>query len=589
MGVNTLNDRAAGQTILDTFFNDIHTALNGDFVGRNSSGVPTSGQNLGTTAFPWGTIRANTLILNGAAVDASQLTRELNVVLSGKTRASSNQPQFILPDGAALQFVVDGTPTSLVLDINGTEVTVSTDITKSSLTAAPSSNNTALVNDADAADQHDTRLWGEAEHRKALTIDNIGSEISALNGKLAAFQIDNGSATEYFLAYVDTSNNRLINCKRGFFYNSSLNPKNRIVFSDNDVITLLKLGWIFVEDNATTVDVSYTNPTWSFESPGSPVTGDYWYDLANKVWKRYDGASFIIINRTLVGVFCNTTTACVGARCTDVFAKYTEENTCSLDISTTEIVKGKKLYQRANVAGQLIQFHYSFPSWNITTDLAASTDMYDATEQASRMYYLYIKDTGETVISDIQPYFRHDLFGRYHPHNPWRCVGMAYNDGSNNLVNANGFTDQDENDIFVYGGGNGYGSSNTFVRRFETALRNKGAAWIYSDSATLGAKFTCFDPGISECLYSEQRAASTMDPGFGLNAPEPGGAAITAPYIVFGYGYITVGASSVIGGSKSFKIGDVLIAGDYNAAGGDTTAAAASVFVSIKKLTYDLK
>ena len=37
MGTGTLTDRASGQIILDTFFNDIHSVLNGDFVGRNST------------------------------------------------------------------------------------------------------------------------------------------------------------------------------------------------------------------------------------------------------------------------------------------------------------------------------------------------------------------------------------------------------------------------------------------------------------------------------------------------------------------------------------------------------------------------
>ena len=61
-------------TILDTFFNEIHAAMNGDFVGRNSSGVPASGQNLGTAAIPWGSIRTNALVIGGTAVDASQIT-----------------------------------------------------------------------------------------------------------------------------------------------------------------------------------------------------------------------------------------------------------------------------------------------------------------------------------------------------------------------------------------------------------------------------------------------------------------------------------------------------------------------------------
>lgn len=487
----------------------------------------------------------------------------MNVVLSGKKRASSNQPQFILPDGAALEFTIDGAPTSLVLDINGTEVTVSTDLLKTGLTAAPSSNNTALVDDTDAADQEDTRLWGEPEHRKFITIDNVGSEITALNGQIAAFMLDNGSSTEYFLARVNTTNNRLENCKRGFFYNSALNPKNRIFFSNNDTITLLKLGWIFVEDNATTVDVTYTNPHWGFESPSSPVTGDYWYDMANKVWKRYDGASFVIINRTLVGVFCNSTTACVGARSADFFAKYTGENSIKVDVATTEIIRGTKYGQRVNVAGQELKFYQSFPSWNITTDLASSSDMYDATEQASRMYYLYLKDTGEAVISDISPYYRQDFYAPYHPHNPWRCVGLAYNDGSNNLTAASGLevsTDEKPEVEIIMHTPNAFGAVATLNRLYSVVQQHKGAHVIGINDANQGTFFTVYVPGVygvdnisdsgsgNRYFYTTKNLAdTTVDPTY--DSPSVLG---------FYYGAVanTVGFQSSV--RHHFKIGDVI-------------------------------
>jgi hypothetical protein len=108
MGLGTLTNRAAGQTILDTFFNDIHSALNGDLVGRSSAGVATSGQNLGTNAVPWGSAYITSLILGGSAVDTSLLTAPKNRIVSGRTRSASNQPQFITPNGAAASFTLKG-------------------------------------------------------------------------------------------------------------------------------------------------------------------------------------------------------------------------------------------------------------------------------------------------------------------------------------------------------------------------------------------------------------------------------------------------------------------------------------------------
>lgn len=488
-------------------------------VGRNSSGVPTSGQNLGTVAIPWGTLRCNSAVIGGDSVDTALITAPPNRVVSGKTRTTSNQPAFITPNGAALSLIIDATPTVLTLDVNGADVSVSADITISSLTAAPAANNTCLVNDTDAADQHDTRLWGEPEHRKELTVDTMGSEISALVGKYAAFMIDNGSVTEYFLAYVK-STTALTQIKRGYFYDSSLNPKNRIVFSNNDTITLLKLGWIFVENNGTTADVTYTNPVWSFTSPGSPATGDYWYDLDNQVWKRYDGASFQIISRTLVGVFANSTTACVGARCVDFYAKYDAKNELALSKFSTEIVKGTKPNQKVNVAGRDMDFGNSLATWNITTDLATAADMYDATEQASRMYYLYLTDQGDTVISDISPYFRGDLCGEYHPHNPWRCVGLAFNDSGSDIqgVSAVAFP---ENDYIRLHTGNGLGAVDTGVRRFSTTLENKMASAVYTDTANEGAVIDIFWPSSFSFSYSDVSAAGSRAHGIALNESAP--------------------------------------------------------------------
>ena len=514
MGLGSTTDRSAGETILATFWNEIHAIINGDFVGRNTSGVPTASQNLGTAAYPWGTVRADTLVLAGAAVDASQITRTQNVVTSGKKRTTSNQPAFITPNGAALSFILYGATTNLVLDISGTAVTVNTDITKSSLTAAAAANHTALVNDTDAAGQADTRLWGEPEHRKVITIDTIGTNITALDGKYAAFKI----GAEYFTALVDTSNNRLIKCRRGYFYDASLNPLNRVVFSNNDTITLMKLGWIFVENNSTTVDVTYTVPHIDFEAPSGPATGDYWYDMSNNLWKRYDGATFQIINRTLVGQFVNNNTQCIAARCEPFFAKYTDENTLNLEVKSTEIVRASKHGARVNVAGTNLNFGKSLPDWNITTELAAAVDMYNAAEQASTVYYLYLKDTGATVISDISPYFMQEKFGQYHPHNPWRCVGRAYNDGSSDIVTASDLTVDALNQIFLQDS-DGVGATNTYIRIFSNQIQNYGTDIVYTTSAALGAALTCTNPGKYSIDYMDA-GTSAISFGISLNSTE---------------------------------------------------------------------
>lgn len=518
-------------------------------------------------ALPWGTIRADALILNGDVVDTSLVTAPPNRVVSGKTRSSSNQPQFIVPNGSALSLVIDGTPTNLVVNINGSAVTVNTDITRSSLTAAPSSQNTALVNDTDAADQYTTRIWGEPEaYKDTITIDTVGTNITALVGKYAAFMIDNGSETEYFLAFVESATT-LTKCKRGYFYDSSGNPKNRIVFSNNDTITLLKIGFLFVENDGLTTDVTYTVPAWSFEAPSSPATGDYWYDLGNNLWKRYDGASFQIINRTLIGIFASNTTACIAARCQDFYAGYTDLNALQLEKQSTEIVRAAHMNQKVNVAGNTFTFEESFPQWNITTDLASSSDMYSATEQASRGYYCYLKDDGNTVISDIHPYWRADLYGAYHPHNPWRCVGAFYNDSSSDIQSACGLIANGQN--LRIRTGNGLGSTATGIRRYSNADYLDSGFVGYEDSASDGTSLNFLLPGNFNLNLSDQ-SSSTSEIGFTKNVTSTEStqaiSSVDISRIIAITGMSTLKSSISV--THRFKIGDVLRPhADANAAG----------------------
>jgi len=67
--------------------------------------------------------------------------------------------------------------------------------------------------------------------------------------------------------------------------------------------------------------------------------------------------------------------------------------------------------------------------------------------------------------------------------------------------------------------GNGYGSTNTVIRRFTTIVVNTGAGITYADSATLGASFTCTEAGIYSFNYTDVfNAASNM--GLSINSAQ---------------------------------------------------------------------
>lgn len=69
-------------------------------------------------------------------------------------------------------------------------------------------------------------------------------------------------------------------------------------------------------------------------------------------------------------------------------------------------------------------------------------------------------------------------------------------------------------EVYVYSG-NGYGSTNTMIRRFSTVGKNQGTAITYADSATVGASFTINEDGLYSISYSEQYSVGDH---FGVSA-----------------------------------------------------------------------
>lgn len=436
MGLIQLVERGATK-ILPAFWNDIRSALIGDFVGRDVNGNPAAGKNLGTATYPWGAGYFNQAIIGGVAFDESVIEGSPYQIVSGKVRSGSNQPIFLRPAGSSLSYSLFATTTNLILTINGAAATWTADKTGIPATAAPSSTNTCLVNDNTAAGQAATRTWGEygsGSPYYAITVDNMGASVSARVGTYQAFKV----GTEYFIAFIESTTS-LTRAFRGYFFNSSDAPLKRVTLTDNDTITLMNLGYVFADEDGNTVDTIFTGagvnntPTYSHAEPSSPASGDYWYDQGEQLWKRYNGSSWATTPRTLVGLVVADSSNCVAARCFDFFGVYREDNTIEIERISNTVVKGQGLFSRVNVNGQRVQFFTSRPTWDTASHLAASTERYNASVTASVTEYFYVTDDGNTKISDIEPYWRPDLLGYYHPYNPWRCVGFIVPDGSANF------------------------------------------------------------------------------------------------------------------------------------------------------------
>ena len=66
---------------------------------------------------------------------------------------------------------------------------------------------------------------------------------------------------------------------------------------------------------------------------------------------------------------------------------------------------------------------------------------------------------------------------------------------------------------------NGYGSTNTVIRRFTIIVTNQGSDITYTDSATLGATFTINTAGVYTISYNDQFNAAN-DMGISLNSSQ---------------------------------------------------------------------
>ncbi len=349
-----------------------------------------------------------------------------NRISSGAHSTLSSAARFLVPNGAAASFSIDGSPTTFSYVINDTSYSINTDVVTSGVGLAPSSNNTCLVNDATALLQESTKNLGE--EGTTITVDAMGSEITALVGKLCTFKVVHGGNTEYFLGLVK-STTQITNCYRGFFYDSTKSQVPRIAINDNDTITLHRTAWIFATTSQACV-ISYGNPTWSYTQPTSPNTGDYWYDMSVNYWKSYDSVSWITANAMLIGIITSTSAACVGARSFEFFTLPEARNNLVLEWNSVTQLQQKSLGGIVGVGSNIIRFNYSRPLWDITTDLESGY-----TEVASTTYYAYVTESGDTILSPLKPYdLRGSLSGWYHPYEIWRCIGYIFNDANSDIL-----------------------------------------------------------------------------------------------------------------------------------------------------------
>lgn len=370
----------------------------------------------------------NLLQLN-TALGAAALA---NKISSGQTNGTpgSTQPTFLVPAGSANTVTLNAVTVPFVYSIQGASYTISTNVAVTSLTTAPTAQNTAVVNDASMSGQTWTKIAGE--HGSVITLAAVGNNITALSGSIAAFK--NQTTGELFIGRVISpiinavTTYQITEAKRGYFYNSSSVPVGRGVIQNGDVIQLLKLTWVFATATGG-LAIFYNNPVWSGTAPSSPNIGDYWFDMLVNYWKIYNGTSFASADATLIGLCVQDTTHSIGTRSFDFYEGFSTSNNCELilDQTSADTVRTRYIGCQVSVYGSILNIGQGYLYWT-----AGSANVSGVTVSAGNTYYLYLDEIGNTYIDSVAPYDRRaDLLGYYHPNQTWRCLGYAYATGTN--------------------------------------------------------------------------------------------------------------------------------------------------------------
>lgn len=203
-------------------------------------------------------------------------------------------------------------------------------------------------------------------------------------------------------------------------------------------------------------------------------------------------------------------------------------------------------------------------------------------EAASTQYYLYVKtgSTGSTLnllISTVAP------TGDGYDASSNRVIGRFFNNSSSNIVYAEQYvngTYVTPRSVVRLNTANGFGSSNTKIRRFTTAVKNEGTDITYADSATLGGKFTINVDGIY-CISYTDAFGGNADMGLSLNSAQgtTSLSSITTADRLTGTSFISASQSfNTVSWSGPLSANDFIWAHDDGTAGG--TAALATITVS---------
>ena len=426
MADNILNsDFREGSDILAAHIKQMLTNRNGNWLPYLGN-APVAGQDLGSEIHPWGTLNARNIVLGGESIDFSRIVSPLNRIVSSRTRPNSSLPAFLSIGGPNdLTGRILGSRQALLLSVNGQTVSINTDL-NFTMAAAPGSGNTCDVNNTDIV--NDTLageldyVYGNSKYNE-IEIDAAGSHISSRVGQWIGLKSNN----EIMLAYVK-SPTKSSNVRRGFAFDHEDNWTGRDPISNNDTLTYLNTGIIFVDNsNPANLEITYKSVRIAPTAPGSSDVGDYWFNTTISRFQRYNGSQYVNVDSAPIAWVFSDRTGIVGYRCFDFYRNYSNINNIEIErVSDTKLV-AKNKYMRASIYGRFSEYNNIDIEWDIDNDLEAGL-----TKLNDTYYGLYLDDFLRPSVAPV-PRYSPELGGYSHPYEAKRCFGRIYVDGDGNI------------------------------------------------------------------------------------------------------------------------------------------------------------
>ncbi|MBF0300831.1 MAG: hypothetical protein HQK51_19130 [Oligoflexia bacterium] len=437
MGLNPLRFIKENLTIKPSYWNQIIYSLLGDLVGRDSSGEIAKGQRLGTPDTPWNELWVEKIILKNNLLDPHQKEKTKQVVYSGYTSTNSNRSDFmqITENG----IMIKGTP-PLFYSINGIDdKTLDKDLLidmKYTITAEERTSRECTIFNI----YYQGGQWTEYEGEDGTTLEliDVGDKIKESVNQLVSLAIEENTTGEWgeiLTGWLKVKNEHyyLEEVKRGIF-----NCKRKKLFQKHKAV-MLNLCSIFLSDKQQAI-TSLSTPLWSISKPSSSPPPLYWFDLVNGNWNmaNNDGL-YTPIEIIFIGFAVFDFNKCLYCRSVDFSAAFSDKNDCDLLIENNKIISTKHNIA-VSVYGQMLKFINQRIEFIKEKTLAPTS-----------LYFLYISDKMQTIITHEKPYREDFMNGFYHPKEAWRCLGEVYtNDlGEFDLINCSRYNNH-LSDEFAY-------------------------------------------------------------------------------------------------------------------------------------------